>query len=156
MAVLNSLEVEVRRPVGLEANHPYLQLLGIEPRSTVQLIMALQEGLTTQEFTQFSRNIGLSSNALASFMKASNRTLHRRKSAAGRLDTSSSEALVRLARVFGASIELFEGDASKARHWMKTPRAALSGMTPLEMSSTEVGAREVEALIDRLEEGVFS
>ncbi len=142
--------------VEVKANHAYLQLLGIEPRSTVQLIGALHEGLTTQEFAHFGRNIELSSSALASFLKASSRTLHRRKSASGRLDTASSEALVRLARVFGASIELFEGDQTKARAWMKTPRSALSGMTPLEMSATEVGAREVEALIERLEEGVFS
>jgi putative toxin-antitoxin system antitoxin component (TIGR02293 family) len=157
MTNLQFLQVEAG-PVGLEENHAYLQLVGIEPRSTVQLIADLREGLTSASFSRFASNIELSEGALSQLISLSTRTLHRRKNGAaqGRLDFRSSEALVRLARVFGSAIELFEGDVGAARAWMKTPRPALSNISPLEMSSTEVGAREVGLLIERLEEGVFS
>lgn len=134
----------------------FLSLLGLEPRETLALIAQLREGLPSASFSQLGRNIELSDKALSKMLGISTRTLHRRKNGEGRLDLHSSEALVRLARIFGTSIELFEGDTAKARQWMKTPRAALSNISPLEMASTEVGAREVEALIERLEEGVFS
>lgn len=63
---------------------------------------------------------------------------------------------MRLARLTEAAIELFEGDTEAAQGWMKAPRAVLGGKTPLEMAATEIGAREVENLILRLEDGVFS
>ena len=59
-------------------------------------------------------------------------------------------------RVFGRALELFEGDSQAAERWLSSPRAALGGATPLELAKTEAGAREVEALIGRLEHGVFS
>lgn len=140
------------------SGHFYLELLGLAPRPSAQLISDLRAGLPSASFSRFGSALGVSEGALSQLISLSTRTLHRRKNSAGegRLDFRSSEALVRLARVFSAAIALFEGDAAKARDWMKTPRAALSNMTPLDMASTEVGAREVEALIDRLEEGVFS
>ena len=59
-------------------------------------------------------------------------------------------------RVFGKALELFEGDARAAERWLSSPRRALGGATPLELARTEDGAGEVEALIGRLEHGVFS
>jgi putative toxin-antitoxin system antitoxin component (TIGR02293 family) len=54
------------------------------------------------------------------------------------------------------ALDLFEGDAGAARSWFSAPAPALANRTPLEVSSTDVGAREVENLIGRLEHGVFS
>ena len=59
-------------------------------------------------------------------------------------------------RVFGKAQKLFEGDAWATERWLSSPRRALGGATPLERARTEDGAREVEALIGRLEHGVFS
>jgi uncharacterized protein (DUF2384 family) len=36
------------------------------------------------------------------------------------------------------------------------PQRALGGAVPLEIAKTEVGAREVEQIIGRLEQGVFT
>jgi putative toxin-antitoxin system antitoxin component (TIGR02293 family) len=87
------------------------------------------------------------------FMSA--RTLQRRKTE-GRLHADESDRLLRLSRVFGRAIELFEGDSDAALRWMKKPLPALGLVTPLAMSKTEPGAIEVERLIGRLEHGVFS
>ena len=59
-------------------------------------------------------------------------------------------------RVLGKALKMFEGDSRAAERWLSSPRRALGGATPLELAKTEAGAREVEALIGRLEHGVFS
>jgi len=43
-----------------------------------------------------------------------------------------------------------------ARQWMRSSQQSFDGATPWDMARTEVGAREVESLIGRLEHGVFS
>ena len=43
-----------------------------------------------------------------------------------------------------------------ARRWLLTPQRALVGAIPLEIAKTEVGAREGEQIIGRLEQGVFT
>lgn len=72
-----------------------------------------------------------------------------------RLSTAESDRLVRLARLFAAAEALHEGNTDAARRWMESPKTALGGVTPLAYARTEVGAREVENLIGRLEHGVF-
>ena len=82
-------------------------------------------------------------------------TLQRRK-ASGRLEPDESDRLLRLARVYGKAIELFEGDNPAALQWLHAPLTALGGASPLAMSRTEPGSQEVERLITRLEHGVIS
>ena len=59
-------------------------------------------------------------------------------------------------RVSDKALKLFEGDAWAAERWLSSPKVALDGAVPYELVRTEAGAREVEALIGRLEHGVFS
>ena len=59
-------------------------------------------------------------------------------------------------RFFGKTLELFQGDARAAEKWLSFPKRALGGAVPAELANTEEGAREVEALIDRIEHVVFS
>ena len=88
-------------------------------------------------------------------VQISPRTLARRKDE-GRLRPDESDRLVRVARIFGRAIDLFEGNAPAARQWLGKPNTALGGASPLEMVTSEVGAREIVGLIGRLEHGVFS
>jgi putative toxin-antitoxin system antitoxin component (TIGR02293 family) len=53
-------------------------------------------------------------------------------------------------------VQLFEGDADAARRWLTTPSKELDNTAPLDFARTELGAREVEDLIGRLEHGVFT
>jgi putative toxin-antitoxin system antitoxin component (TIGR02293 family) len=62
--------------------------------------------------------------------------------------------LVRLSRVVGLALQLFEGGLEEARVWLLSPHAALGNAIPLEFAANEVGAREVENLIGRLEHGI--
>jgi putative toxin-antitoxin system antitoxin component (TIGR02293 family) len=51
---------------------------------------------------------------------------------------------------------LFDGDRDAAKSWLAEPQRALGGHVPLAMAGTEVGAREVERVMGRLEHGVFT
>ena len=61
-----------------------------------------------------------------------------------------------MSRIFGRALELFEGDAEAARQWLATPQGALGGERPMVLAKTDLGAREVEALVERLEHGVLT
>jgi putative toxin-antitoxin system antitoxin component (TIGR02293 family) len=67
-----------------------------------------------------------------------------------------SERLLRISGVFERAVELFEGDIAAAVTWLTTPQKSLGRHSPLIYARTEVGAREVENLIGRLEHGVFT
>ena len=97
----------------------------------------------------------MSANLAPDPSSATLRTLARRKSK-GKLSPDESERLLRLSRVFELAVDLFEGDNAAALRWLTSPRKALEGNTPLAYARTEVGAREVENLIGRMEHGVFA
>lgn len=99
--------------------------------------------------------LGLTLGELAALVTIQLRTLSRR-SDGGRLEAAESDRLLRAARLFGRTTQLFDGDVEKAREWLRTDNRALGRRSPLEFARTEVGAREVEALIGRLEHGVFT
>jgi putative toxin-antitoxin system antitoxin component (TIGR02293 family) len=64
--------------------------------------------------------------------------------------------LLRVSSLFEKSVDLFEGDVAAAVNWLTSPKKALNRQTPLLYARTEVGAREVEDLIGRLDHGIFS
>jgi uncharacterized protein (DUF2384 family) len=45
---------------------------------------------------------------------------------------------------------------NKARVWLKFPQRGLGGAVPLDYAETEVGAREVDNLLGRIDYGVYS
>ena len=65
-----------------------------------------------------------------------------------------SDRLLRVSRVFGRALELFEGDRDAAATWLTSPQRALGGLVPFELAKTDVGAQEVERLVGRLEHGI--
>ena len=48
------------------------------------------------------------------------------------------------------------GDVESARSWMTTKQPGLGKAVPLDFARTEIGAREVENLLGRIEYGVYS
>lgn len=138
--------------------HPsleYASFLGLKPSDPIDLVSRVTRGLAYSAFEKLQQATDLTAQQIAEALGIPSRTLHRRKEE-GRLESDESDKLVRLSRLYGRTLELFEGDRVEARHWLASPRPALGGSSPLSMAGTEVGAREVEALIGRLEHGVFS
>jgi putative toxin-antitoxin system antitoxin component (TIGR02293 family) len=134
--------------------HAYVVLLGLKPSDPKTLHDSIQKGLPFPAFERLMLLMALPQDTGARILSIPPRTLHRRKTA-GRLDPDESDRVVRLSRLFGHALELFEGDETAARQWLETPAIALAGESPLNMSRTEPGSLEVERLIGRLEHGVF-
>ena len=134
---------------------PYAALLGVEAADRMELAERVRDGFSFRAFGSLSEAMQLSSSQLADLVQISERTLVRRRKA-GRLKAEESERLLRFSRLYTLAYELFEGDQAAAQRWLATVNQALKGKTPLEAGRTEVGAREVENLIMRLERGVFS
>jgi putative toxin-antitoxin system antitoxin component (TIGR02293 family) len=129
--------------------------LGLSIRTVPELIREVMRGFSYEALVAFESNSGVSLQALAENLGIPERTLARRK-AAGRLAREESERLFRLSSIFEKAVELFEGDVPSAVNWLASPKRAFENQSPLQYARTEVGAREVENLIGRLEHGVFS
>lgn len=134
-------------------SHDAAALLGLPAVDAVSLATLVGRGLRYAALDRFRKDSALSLTALASMISVNDRTLARRKTE-GRLQPEESDRLFRAARVFARALDLFEGDRGAARTWLMQPQRALAGKVPLELATTDVGAREVENLIGRLEHGV--
>lgn len=129
--------------------------LGLKAENSGELIRQVGRGFSFHALLAFESRSGISLPEIAFIVGIPARTLARRKSS-GRLTSDESEKLLRLSSVFEQAVDLFEGVETNARQWLTTPKKALENQTPLAYSRTELGAREVENLIGRLEHGVFS
>ena len=141
--------LHVREHVG----NYYVSLVGLRQYEAAALIETVRNGLNYAAFERFSENLGLPRRQLLQLLQLPLRTLQRRKRE-GVLHPDESDRMLRAARVFAHAVALFEGDYEAARKWFVRPLKALSNVSPLECASTELGAREVEALIGRLEYGI--
>lgn len=131
------------------------ELLGIKAHDLSSLLGEVNAGFDFRSFTRLQKAMDLPKYELAELVQIKPRTLTRRQ-VEGKLHPNESERLLRAARLFQKAIELFEGDAAAARTWLTTPNRALKDKRPLDLARTELGAREVENLIGRLEHGVFT
>lgn len=131
------------------------RLLGLSARTSSDLIRQVGRGFSYRTMQSLESRSGISLNEIASIIGTPPRTLARRK-ASGKLSADESEKLLRLSGIFERTLELFEGDRAGALSWLSAPKKELENHTPLEYTRTEVGAREVENLLGRLEHGVFS
>lgn len=129
--------------------------LGLKASSSGELIRQIQRGFSFRALLDLQTRVGVPMAEIASIINLSPRTLARRKSS-GRLSADESEKLLRLSAVFEQAVDLFEGDQAGALKWLTAPRKEFENETPLAYSRTELGAREVEDLLGRLEHGVFS
>jgi putative toxin-antitoxin system antitoxin component (TIGR02293 family) len=84
----------------------------------------------------------------------SEKTLERRLKARARLKPDESERVARLMRVISRAAAVFESELH-AREWLNRSLRELAGQTPLQMTATEPGAREVERVLGRIEHGIF-
>jgi putative toxin-antitoxin system antitoxin component (TIGR02293 family) len=123
-----------------------------DPAGMVERILA---GLPVAEFDALREMLGLSVEVMAAKIGISVATLSRRRAKQEHLDRDHSDRLMRYARLYWMTVDLFDGNCQAARNWLARSARGLSGHTPLDFAETEIGAREVEDLIGRLEHGVY-
>ena len=129
--------------------------IGLRVRDKLSLIERIEEGFPYRTVERLQDALAISGQEIADIVRIPIRTLARRKKE-GRLRPEESERVLRISRLVDQATGFHDGDLRHARSWLKSPKWALDGRTPLEMARTEVGAREVERLLGRLEHGVYS
>ena len=118
------------------------------------VIRALKAGLPYRELEDLRDLLDLPMDRLAVHLGISRATLHRRKTA-GRLDAGESDRVMRFGRLLGLSLSVMDS-LEQARRWLASPQVGLGGEIPLVYAETEVGAREVEDLLGRIDSGVYA
>lgn len=135
------------------------QLLNTE-QSQLSPAEEIAAGLPIDAIVRVKKVAGLSDEQMAQTVGMSRRTLSRRIQSAKmdktkRLTPTESDRLYRLARIIARAVEVF-GEEKEAQNWLKEPKTALSGKTPLEAIKTEPGVQQVDLLLGRIEQGIFA
>jgi putative toxin-antitoxin system antitoxin component (TIGR02293 family) len=124
--------------------------IGLQDPQT--LIALCKSGFSAKTFDEVAACLQVPLLRLADLIHVPKTTLSRRKRE-GRLSFEESERLFRIIRLFNLAAEIFQTQEN-AREWLNTASLDFEGQTPLEYADTEIGAREVEAVLDRIADGV--
>lgn len=131
------------------------RIAGVPLAEQSMLIDAVKAGLPYRALIDLQAVFQVSRSELGQALLITPSTMSRRK-AAGYLRRDESDRVVRLARVLDLATSMMDGNQQSAATWMRMPRAVLNGESPLMRSGTEVGVRDVEDLINRIQAGVFN
>ena len=82
----------------------------------------------------------------------SRKTLAHRRTL-GSLTPDQSDRLLRLLRIIEET-EITFGDRAKAHVWLRRPTPLLDGEAPLDRLDTDIGTRQVEAMLGRIAHGL--
>lgn len=128
----------------------------LEARAKKQGSLAvLRQGLPNSTVRALADRYGLADEAMSRIIGVSVRTLARHRGARGALSPTASDRAFRFARV-AARIEDDFGDAGTAQDWLRSPNRALDGQPPLALMDTDAGIERIEAVLTRIEQGVYS
>jgi putative toxin-antitoxin system antitoxin component (TIGR02293 family) len=83
------------------------------------------------------------------------RTLAHRIAKHQPLSKEESDKAVRVARITAMAEQVF-GEPERAWRWLRKPKPRFDGKTPIEMLTTEAGARLVEEMIVQIDHGIFA
>lgn len=123
--------------------------LGLKSLETASLMKAAHLGLSWTAFGRLLDFSGLSQQDIAQYLGIAERTLARRREA-GIFGKRESEQLLRLAEIYQAALDLFDGDANSTLTWLTSPVRGLGNARPIDMARSEFGARDVCDMIGRL------
>lgn len=120
------------------------RVLGRRVRVEDDLRRAVEAGLPVQTLSQVTNHLGASELKYRIVAKA---TLHRRKQ---KLSLAESERVERLARIIALAEHVWE-DAALAREFLTSPQGSLGQERPVDLARTDIGARQVEDLLWKIE-----
>lgn len=130
------------------------ELLWGPSEEVADIQQAIRAGLPFAALASVASVLELSQREVTAVLGAAPRTLARRKRQR-RLSPIESDRLYRLARIARIAAETL-GSMNKARAWLGRPNRAFGGATPLGMLDTEIGARQVEDALIRINHGMYS
>lgn len=114
----------------------------------------VRTGLPYQSLESIRERLNLSLPEAAIVLHVPLRTLARRRHGR-KLDADESDRLYRLARIAAQAVAVL-GTEEKAATWLRRANRALNGEVPLGLLDTDLGARQIEDVLGRIEHGVVS
>jgi putative toxin-antitoxin system antitoxin component (TIGR02293 family) len=112
----------------------------------------IKQGLPYRSLESLRHRLRLSVPEAANVLQMPARTMARRRQSR-KLDPVESDRLYRVARVAGQAVSVL-GTEEKATTWLQRPNRALGGELPIRLLDTDVGARQVEDILGRIEHGI--
>jgi len=116
-------------------------------------ISDIKKGYPIGAFEQLKKDFGINQEKLAKIASISLATIHRRKTARGRLTAGESEKIYRLEKLYKTAVEVMESK-DDVKVWFNTPQPVFAGQTPLDFADTLPGSEEVENVLRRIEHGI--
>ena len=131
-------------------------VLGVEVKHDYDLEKLVIKGLPYQTVDKLVERIYPRDRSKRQQIISSSTYYRRRK--AGYLTSEESSKVERIARVYGLMLEVWdaEGEEDSALCFMQTKHHLLDNRSPFEASFSELGARQVETILFRIEYGIFS
>lgn len=135
-------------------------VLGRRVATRLSMADIVSKGLPEKSLDEVKESLGLSDSEMASTLGLSTKTIGRFRTNSTRrrqahLPAVTSDRLYRLARIYSLALDVLEGKKA-ASEWLRQPQVGLGNRVPLDLLTTEAGAREVEDLLGRIEYGVIS
>lgn len=127
---------------------------GRELPTSSQMRDRIKEGLPFSSLESVRERLHLSVPEAASVLHMPARTLARRRQSR-KLAADESDRLYRLARIAAQAVAVF-GTEEKASTWLRRPNRALNSELPIRLLDTDVGTRQVEDILGRIEHGIVS
>lgn len=124
------------------------KVLGRRVRNVADLRRTVEDGLPVSSLDAVARHVARNDRDAAElkYRVVPKTTLHRRS----RLTVEEGQRLERLARMTVLAEQVWE-DADLAHEFLTSPQPQLGGERPVEMARSDLGTREVEELLFRLE-----
>ena len=119
-----------------------------------ELREAAKSGLPYASLETVIVKLRLGREEAAAVLHLPQRTIARRKKEQ-RLQADESDRVLRLARI-GAQASAALGNEEKAALWLRRPNRALGNRSPLELLDNDIGSRQVEEVLGRMEHGNIS
>lgn len=120
-----------------------------------QMRRAIRRGLPYEALEQLIQLLRLDTDEQVTVITGMASRTRARRRVSRRLRPDESDRLYRVARVAARAVQVL-GSTEKAQRWLKRRNTALGNDIPLHRLDTEVGTRQVEAILGRIEHGVFS
>ena len=117
-----------------------------------QAVEVIRAGLPARAFVGVAAVLYLTVDELAEKLGVSPRTIRDQRKKSIRLSSWNTEKLVRTARVLHQARKLFSSDEAISG-WLRSSAPALEGARPIDLLDTDLGAREVEAVLNGIAYG---
>ena len=134
------------------------EILGFqrEPTGPLEVAQIIENGILQSSIGRFTNSFELTDKEVSSVLGVSVRSISRyRKEPKKKLTVTVGDRLYRAVHLFEFASTVVGGEDS-ALEWLRTPKIGLNNRIPLELMATEIGAKEVENLLGRIEYGVIA